>query len=346
MRLGQHDAAVSRADEALAIAEPRRLDRIVADAFVNKGAALGGLGRIQEPITLTRAAVELAARTGDTSLELRARNNHAAVLSGEDQPASMEVLREALELANRVGNGQMSRWLAGTYAYGSIYAGVDWDAGLAVLDEARQRSLSNADRARLLWIREVIMTWRGEDTSGRDAELLATIEGVSDSDFQAWSFMLPAIRAMLAGRHEEAIDGFRRAIPLAVQQISDARIGLVRAAHWAGDLEAARESSREADAESYEGLYIDAERALARAGVAALEGRRDDAVAGFRESVELSRRHGSLFDMAMTQLSALILLPDEPAWSDWVAEVRERFETVKSPPLLARLDEAVATRVG
>jgi hypothetical protein len=150
---------------------------------------------------------------------------------------------------------------------------------------------------------------------------------------------------MLEGRHEDAIEGFRRAIPLAVQQVSDSRVGLIRAAHWARDLEAAREGSREADAETYEGLYIDAERALARAGVAALEGRTDEAVAGFRHSVELSTRHSSLFDAAMAQLSALILLPDEPAIAAWADEARERFEVVKSPPLLARLEEAVAARV-
>jgi hypothetical protein len=103
-------------------------------------------------------------------------------------------------------------------------------------------------------------------TSALDVELGP--RSVSDPDFEAWSHALPALEAMLAGRPGEAIAGYRRAIPLAVQQVSDARVGLIRAAHWARDLEAAREGLREAEAETYGGRYIDAERALGRAGVA------------------------------------------------------------------------------
>ncbi len=346
MRLGQDEQAIRRADEALAIAEPRRLDRVVADAFVNKGAALQGMGRIREPVVLSRAAVELAAQAGDTALELRARNNHAAGLLAEDTLGSIEAIREALELATRVGNQQMEQWIAGTFAIACIYAGTEWDASLAVLDATLERSRSNADRAHLLWIRGIIMTWRGEDTTALDVEFRVLRESVSDPDFEAWSHTLPALKAMLDGRLGDAIAGFRRAIPLAVQQVSDARVGLIRAAHWARDLEAAREGLREADAETFAGRFIDAERALGRAGVAALEGRRDEALAAFHESVEHSRAQGSGLDAAMAQLSALILMPEEPTIAAWADEARQRFEIVKSPPLLARVDEAVAARVG
>jgi hypothetical protein len=47
--------------------------------------------------------------------------------------------------------------------------------------------------------------------------------------------------------------------------------------------------------------------------------------------------------VALALLDALTLLPGEPAIS-WAEEARERFEGVKSPPLLARPDEAVAAR--
>jgi class 3 adenylate cyclase/tetratricopeptide (TPR) repeat protein len=346
MRLGQNEQAVRRSDEALAIADPRRLHRIVAEALVNKGAALGGMGRLREPILLTGAAIEIAAEAGETSLELRARNNHAAMLSGEDVAAAQAVLREALDLATRVGTEQMAQWLSGTFAYQSVFEGTDWDTALVTLDAALGRSRSEADRGRLLQVREILMTWRGEDISALEAERRTLAEHVSDPDVQAWSFMLPALGAMLAGHPHEAIDGFRKAIPLAVQQVSDARLGLIRAAHWARDAEVAREGLREAEAETYSGRYIEAERALARAGIAALEGRVADALADYRTSIDHSQRHGSRFDVALTQLSALILIPEELSIAAWAGEARRRFEIVKSPPLLARLDEAVAARVG
>lgn len=64
-----------------------------------------------------------------------------------------------------------------------------------------------------------------------------------------------------------------------------------------------------------------------------------------REAVETNTLGGYLFDAALAQLSALYLLPDEPSIAGWADEARARFETVKAPPLLARLEEAVATRV-
>lgn len=41
---------------------------------------------------------------------------------------------------------------------------------------------------------------------------------------------------------------------------------------------------------------------------------------------------------------SLNLLPDEPSISEWADEARQRFEIVKTPPLLALLEEAVAVR--
>ena len=56
MRLAQWERAMARADEALAIAEPLRLDHVIAESFVNKGSALSGLGRVREPALLIGAA--------------------------------------------------------------------------------------------------------------------------------------------------------------------------------------------------------------------------------------------------------------------------------------------------
>ena len=120
MRLAQWERAVARADEALAIAEPERLDHVIAEAFVNKGSALSGLGRIREPHVLMESAIDLAAQTGEHSLELRARNNLASLLFLEDLPLAIVNAREAYDLATRFGIRQMARWLAGTILYESV----------------------------------------------------------------------------------------------------------------------------------------------------------------------------------------------------------------------------------
>jgi len=345
MRLGQSEQAVSRADEALAIAEPRRLDRISAEAFVNRGSALGQLGRIREPIILARAAVDLAAQIGDIALELRARNNLASLLEFDDLTAALDVVRDAYELAHRVGVHQMSQWLVGTLAYMAVYAGLDWDDPLQLLDAELERSMSAADRTRLLEVRQYAMTWRGEDTSTVGIEREEIRSAVSDPDVLGWSVMLPALAALLDGRPDEATAGFRSAIPLTVQNTTEARVGLIRSAAWAGDLEAAHEGLQEARAQSYSGHYADGVSAMAAAGVAALDDRHAESVAGYGRAVDLFTRSGAHFDTALTQLTALILLPDEASIAGWADEARERFEIVKSPPLLARLEEAIAARV-
>jgi class 3 adenylate cyclase/tetratricopeptide (TPR) repeat protein len=345
MRLGQYEASIRTADEALDIAEPRRLDRIVAEALVNKGSSLGFLRRIREPVLLLRGGMELATQTGDLSLVLRARNNLASILMGEDLPAAQREIVDAYELATRMGVAQMGQWLVGTIAYAAHFAGVDWDGPLALLDAELERSRSAAASGRLLQVRAFLMAWRGEDLTAVMIERHRNLADVSDPDVEAWSYLLPGIADLVAGRYEESLTAFRSAVPLAVQNRGDAHLGLIRAALLGRDLEAAREGRRLADTENWMGRFVDGERALAEAGVAALEGRRGEALAAFRRSVDLTVGAGGLFDAALVQLCALALLPDEPGITGWIDEARERFATVRSMPLLERLEEVVAARV-
>ena len=99
------------------------------------------------------------------------------------------------------------------------------------------------------------------------------------------------------------------------------------------------------DQEQYSGNGVEGVRLLAEAGVAALEGESDEAVARFSSAIEKFTRGGSPLHVALTQLDALTLLPDEPPIAGWADAARERFETVKSPPLLKLLDAAIAERV-
>ena len=346
MRLGQPEQAVARADEALAIAEPRHLGRIVAEAFVNKGAALGSLQRIKEPVVLVTAAVEMAHELGDVALELRARNNLGAVYGNDDGNAAMRTAREAYELATRLGVRQMATWIAGALGWGATYEGLDWDAALARLDTEIELALAGADRGRLIAVRESIMAWRGEASPELTAQRRQLLADISDPDVELWDKLSPAARALVLGHYAEATRLYARASQFQGQNTTDARFGYLLAAHYARDLEAAR-GAREALAdEPFAGTFVDAMQLLADAGVAALEDRPDEAVAGYRSAIAKLDASGSRFSVAQVQLDALITLPDEPSIEAWVGEARERFETVKSVPLLERLDEAVAIRSG
>jgi class 3 adenylate cyclase/tetratricopeptide (TPR) repeat protein len=345
MRLAQWDQALARADEALAIAEPLRLDHVIAESFVNKGSALSGLGRVREPALLIGAAIDLAAEVGDHALELRARNNLSSLLFLEDLPRAMAIIREAYDLAVRLGIGQMSRWLAGTVAYGSMYEGLDWDTDLRRLDDELGAVRAAADRARLLSMRRALMALRGEDTSAIRAEWDALRGSVADPDAAGWTLIDRGLEAQMAGRLAEALDAFRDAIAEGAQNTADARILLVHAAHWDGDPVAVRAARDEAFTEVWAGIWIDAMRDLADAGVHAVEGRTSEAISAFTRAIHGFERNGALFDVARAQLDAIILLPDEPIVRAWADEARDRFERLGARPFLERLEQALAARV-
>lgn len=344
MRLGQSEQAVARADEALAIAEPHRYRRIIAEAFVNKSAALGAWQRIEEPKVLMLAAVELAHELGDITLELRARNNLGAVLATEDGDAAMRIAREAYELATRMGIGQMATWIAGGIAWGSTYEGLDWDAALRLLDSEIAGSLADGDRGRLVATHQLIVAWRGQEDQELAAERRRLLTSVSDPDTALWDMLVLAQVAVARGHYGEATRVFAEAVQIPGQNTTDARFGYVVSSQLARDVSAAR-AAREAMAdEPYAGSYVDALRTLADAGVSALEGQTDDALVGYREALAIYARTGVRFHAALAQLAALVTLPDERSIDGWGTEARERFEVVGSDAMLERLEEALAAR--
>lgn len=82
-----------------------------------------------------------------------------------------------------------------------------------------------------------------------------------------------------------------------------------------------------------------------RAGIAALEGRRGDAIAGYREALRGWRGLGLAFDEAMAALDLAILLaptaremPEATAVIEWT---RETLSLLGATPLLVRLRAAV-----
>ena len=85
-----------------------------------------------------------------------------------------------------------------------------------------------------------------------------------------------------------------------------------------------------------------APRQQLNAAVAALEGRRGDALAGFRESRTVLRRLEQWFAAARHSLEAIIMLPDDPEVRSWAEDARALFTELRAQPYLQRLDEALA----
>ncbi len=116
-----------------------------------------------------------------------------------------------------------------------------------------------------------------------------------------------------------------------------------RAAVWGRDLRRVREISERSQRVPWHGPLPEAHRRAEAAALAALEGRRAEALAAFRESRASLQGMERWFAAARASLEAIILLPDDPEVRSWADDARATFESLRARPYLDRLDEALAS---
>ena len=121
----------------------------------------------------------------------------------------------------------------------------------------------------------------------------------------------------------------------------------VRAAIWGHDLAQAREVARRMDEHPETGVAAAADRSGAHAAVAALEGRHEEASAGFRAAMAAHRSLGSDLWTARTALNFVAAMEvDDLAIREAAAEARPIFERVRARAYLEHLDAALARLAG
>jgi class 3 adenylate cyclase/tetratricopeptide (TPR) repeat protein len=343
MRRGVPDKAVEAADRALPIAERLNLDTIVAEAFVNKGAALGMAGRRRESVALQQAAVEMAAAGSDRSLEMRARNNFASSISEDDPARATRQLIETAELARQLGDRQMYNWAIGTTAAFLYGEGHDWDAHATLMREALEGATLVHDRLRLRILLALLETPRGERTSELVAELIELVGDSTEPDDLFSLYMARGDAALVSGDTETAYSNAMLAVELLSQNPEVPLSLAARAAAWAKNLDRARQTAAHRASLPSTGAFSQAELARQQAAVAALEGRAADAVAGFRDARERFVRLEQMFEATTTVVDAAVLLPGEREVQAWAAEVRPFLEELRARPFLDKLDEALAS---
>ncbi len=343
MRSGRAESAVEMADRSLLIAERLNLEPIVAEAFINKSAGLGMQGRRRESIVLARAALELCERLGLGSLEMRVRNNLASNLLDDAPADANRILEEALELARTIGDRGNYFWLAGTLAAGLHDEGRDWDAHEALMRDAFESATLRSDRARLLVLGTLFATSRGEGLDERPKRIREIIGDTTDPDELFMGVMSAGHSAYLTGDFDTAYSNGLQGAELLPQ---NPEVGLqlaLGAAIWARDLEHAREVAARIAVVPSTGPLTEAMRLEAGAAVAALEGRREDAAAGFTAAVHRLRDLEQMFAAAMQSVDAAVLLPDDPRIRALAMESRPLMVELRARPYLEKLDEALAS---
>jgi class 3 adenylate cyclase/predicted ATPase len=338
-RHAQYPRALSAADEALILAERLGLDEVVAPAMVTKATALGRLGRRREALALNQGGLRLAQETGQIQLELRARNNLAAILANDDFRQPAEIIREGLELAEKVGDRQMALWLTVATANYEYVAGRDRDAIVALLDRNLERDLEPFDRINLGQTRVWIRAEQGEPVDAEFAELDELLVGTSDTQLRAGQEAARAVIALAQGRYDAAFEAAMEAVDIEPGFIGLGSDLAYQAAAGSRDLDRLRSiAARRAELAPLGRLSEIHDRTV-EAAIAALEGRTSDAVRGYRDVLRQWRDMEQLFFVAQRGLDLVTVVgPEEPEARAAGEEARAIFGRLGAKPAVARLD--------
>ncbi|MFI5255156.1 MAG: hypothetical protein ACHQ15_06850, partial [Candidatus Limnocylindrales bacterium] len=341
--LAEHnEVALEWADRTIRAAERNDLVAIVADTLVTKGALLPFLGRPHEGLALMEGALRLSEANDLHFVSLRAYINLSAALGATDARTATAIARAGLELARRLGLTQWALTLVQNAASSCVRIG-DWDWAVTESEEALTFDLDPESRLNVLSNLSDLREMRGESIEAALAEMEQLLGGRAEPSLAT---ALQDVRTTVA-----FVEGD---FPLARKLAADfARMShlaapsmwpyAARCALWSGDATAAAADLEQLDATDRRGPMIEADRRTIRAGIAALEGRLADAVAGYRDAARRWRDLGVGFDLALCDLDAVRFLGDaDPKLAHEAAdEARGIFTRLGAKPFLARLDVAV-----
>ena len=345
MRLTESGPAVAAADVALPIAERLNLDRVVAETLNNKGSALGQMGRRREGKALQRAAVDVAQASGNVAAEIRALANMAANI--QDPSEASVVNRQAFDLAMRVGNLNLARWSREALRFSSFLLAENWDDPLAEswadVDASFGGGSALSDEARWINASATMRINRGLPVDDLLARLDVIAGEVSDPTVAAEVLAHQASQAIVAGDYARAGRLELEAADLGSQVTFIFLSFAVRALLLAGDLEGARLAAARHREESPGNLMDDALTVAAEAGIAALDGHLDEAIAGYREAFARLEGIHENWLLALLGFEFVALIGgDHPATREAAVRSRAIFERVGARPWLDKLDAALA----
>ncbi|MDP9468996.1 MAG: AAA family ATPase, partial [Chloroflexota bacterium] len=300
---GRGPDAVATADRALELGARHDLGRTIVEALINKGTALQNMGRIAESEAVLRGVIAVADRKGLIPAALRARNNLAGIYAEDDLRECVATLRDGHALAIRMGSVRLTLQFLMELAAISIETG-DWGAWASEIEANEEPTAAHPFfQASFAGIRSMLASARGDEDLA-DAEVArakATASTLEGNTMAAAIAIFDANRAVYRGDWDVALANGLIASP----DSNFATAGAAIAAHAAiagdrrDDLLHVLEILR---ASPFQARLGTAATAGAEGGLAAREGRWDDARTSYRHALELYRQAGDPLAAAITGL--------------------------------------------
>ena len=334
--------AVALADRALEIAERLDLYEVLAGCLITKGNILAQHGRPIEGLSLIAAARELANDYTLPAIESRALTSLTIVMASRDVRATWDLEQEAIAFARRIGRRDMELTLIGNAGEDALRLGF-WDWVEEEMQPFEDADLPLGQRITVDLARTVPRLLRGDPEIEATAESVrAAIISAHDTDMGSTASDLDGWVALSAGAFAQARDAW---LTQAADSDTNAPFALPRAgksALLARDAAGARETLDLLTLNGTRGLVLDVERVTIEAGIAAIEGRTGEAVAGYRLALGRWAEMGLPWDQAWAAWTAVVVLgPTVPEARAWGAASRPILEQLGARPLLALLDDAL-----
>jgi hypothetical protein len=350
--LADHANALAWIDRLLPIAERLGALPSIARGIQRRGIALLITGRPREGLILLRGVHQLAAANDVRDVELGCRVLLTFYEQWGDPTAGLALGREGLEIGRRRGSTAYSFQLVGNSAICAIRVG-EWDWAAEILEEwlASAPTADNPVWTEFHVDRALLAAFRGQDGSN-DVETAARLRAdLTDPQYESYELWTRAAGALAAGELSAAVEHAERSATI-TDYFTPLALPLgARAALWAGDAAMARRLLDRVIASSHWGPVLEADKTRIAAGIAALEGRSVEALAGFRDALRAYQQLGVAFDEAAAVVDMAILLPSEaldaPDAVAAVSAARVTLTRLGAAPYLARLEQALsAERTG
>ena len=330
-------------ERLIPIAEKLDLLEDLTQALMRRGIALSD--RPREGVLMVRGAHEMALANGYLDVERNGRITLTFRHQWAEPAAGLELGREGLEIARRIGSSVYGFSMVGNSVVCAIRVG-EWEWAASLLEEWIPDEVTlgeaAAQFAEFFVDRAILTALRGGDP-GADIERATLMRaGLTDPQFESYEAWARAWAAFTTGRFAEAHAEALRA----AQTTFFAPLALPLAARASlrdGHVPGAREAMEILGRTMWRGEALALDTASIEAGVAALGGRTTDALALYRDTLRGWRGLKLAWDEALTVVDmATFLGPDEPevlAAAEWA---RPTLARLGAQPYLERLDAALA----
>jgi len=341
--LGFPNRALAWLELALPLAERLGHPELLSETISTKGGALFNLGRHREAAILVRGALELAEETGSLQLLADAQMKAGNLYYEDDPKESLRLMLDAARSARKAGIRVIELVSLANAVEGAIDLG-QWDEADAALAQLEGRELPGYTRDGVALSEAMLIAWRGD--LERATEMLQSmaprVEAAEFIQLRTWYFRARSVVRLLGGELEDAFVDAIGAIAPDPTGINSplAAWGGARAALWLRDAMKVREALTMM--ERLSGRWMEVARTTVEAGLAALEGRMEEASVGYRRAIEGWESLDTPLDLALCAIDMSTLIPDDELTADVVARARDILEELGAKPLIQRL--AASTR--